>query len=90
MAVDFKTHNGPVTSIQFHPREFLMASGSKDRTVKFYELERFRIVSETPPESNGIMKMLFHPSGTALFTGTQESLKVGYVAPTHPSLTCAK
>lgn len=76
MIADFKMHTGAVTSIQFHPMEFLMCSGSSDRTVKFYDLERFQLVSESSPESNAIRKVLFHPDGTALFTGTQESLKV--------------
>lgn len=76
MLVDFKTHTKGVTTVQFHPRELLMASGSMDRTVKFYDLERFQCVSETNPESNAIRKILFHPDGTALFAGTEESLKV--------------
>lgn len=79
MLADFKTHSKGVTTVQFHPRELLMASGSMDRTVKFYDLERFQLICETPPESNGVRKILFHPDGTALFTGTEESLKVSEV-----------
>ncbi len=84
MIADFKLHSGPVTSVQFHPRELLMASGSADKTVKFYDLERLDVVSETAPESNGVRKVLFHEAATGnsagsagLLAGTQESLKVG-------------
>lgn len=80
MIADFKLHSGPVTSVKFHPRELLMASGSVDKTVKFYDLERLQVVSESVPESNGIRKVLFHETSAGaaagLFAGTQESLKV--------------
>lgn len=76
MIADFKEHTKAVTTIQFHPREFLMSSGGMDRTVKFYDVEQFRMVSETAPDANGVSKILFHPDGNNLFTGTEESLKV--------------
>ena len=79
MIADFKVHRGPVTSVQFHPRELLLASGSVDKTVKFYDLERLQVVSESAPESNPIRKVLFHETSAAaggLFAGTQELLKV--------------
>ena len=76
MLADFKMHSKCVTSIQFHPRELLMASGSMDHTVNFHDLERFDTIGETTPDSNGIRKILFHPEGNALFAGTEESLKV--------------
>ena len=28
---NFEEHNGPVTAVEFHPVEFLLASGSADR-----------------------------------------------------------
>ncbi len=76
MVADFRSHSAPVTSIQFHPKEFLMATGSADRTAKFWDLEKFEVVSEIPPESNSIRRILFHHNGSVLFTGTQESLRV--------------
>ena len=86
MIADFKLHSGPVTSVQFHPRELLMASSSVDKTVRFYDLERLEAVSETTPESHGIRKVLFHEGSSGngvgpagLLAGTQESLKVGGV-----------
>ena len=76
MITDFKSHTGAVTSVQFHPKEFLLASASFDRTTKFWDLERFTLVSETTPEANGIRCIRFHPEGEALFSGAQDSLRV--------------
>ncbi len=76
MVADFRAHTGPVTSIQFHPKEFVMATGSSDRTAKFWDLEKFEVVSEISPVSNPIRRILFHLDGSVLFTGTHESLKV--------------
>ncbi|GJT59461.1 zinc finger, CCHC-type containing protein [Tanacetum coccineum] len=36
---EFKYHQGQVQCIDFHPHEFLMATGSADKTVKFWDLE---------------------------------------------------
>lgn len=77
---DFKNHTGAVNTIQFHPKEYLMSSGSSDKTVKFYDLERFEVVSEIPPSANVIRKILFHPDGSGLFTGTQEALKASIIS----------
>lgn len=79
MVADFKAHSGPVTCIRFHPKEFLMVTGSGDRTAKFWDLEKFEVVSEISPESNAIRRVLFHHDGSAMFTGTQESLRVSCV-----------
>ena len=76
MITDFKSHTGAVTSVQFHPKEFLLASASFDRTTKFWDLERFTLVSETAPEANGIRCIRFHPEGEAIFSGAQDSLRV--------------
>ncbi|KAH0866459.1 hypothetical protein HID58_083670 [Brassica napus] len=32
---EFKFHDGPIRSLDSHPLEFLLATGSADRTVKF-------------------------------------------------------
>lgn len=44
------SHHGPVTDVEFHPHEFLLASGSMDRTVKFWELETFSLISSSIPD----------------------------------------
>ncbi|KAK9115464.1 hypothetical protein Sjap_014411 [Stephania japonica] len=47
---DFKYHEGQVQCIDFHPHEFLLATGSADRTVKFWDLETFELIGSAGPE----------------------------------------
>ena len=54
MLQDFKQHSGPVNTVEFHPNEFLLASGSSDRTVKFWDLETFQPVSSSDGESSAV------------------------------------
>lgn len=44
---EFSEHRGPATTVEFHPHEFLLASGSADKTVHFWDLESFQLVSST-------------------------------------------
>ena len=53
-----------------------MATGSADRTAMVWDLERFDMVSECGPEATTVRCVEFHPDGTVLFTGAQDSLKV--------------
>ena len=76
MIADFKEHQAGVTSVQFHPKEFLLATGSADRTALLWDLERFEMVSACGPESNAVRCVAFHPDGSVLFTGAQDSLRV--------------
>ena len=68
-------HEGPVTSVEFHPNELLVATGSADRTVKFWDLETFEQIDEAT-ESTGVRSMLFTPDGGTLLSGTSDFLKV--------------
>ena len=76
MIAEFKDHTAGVTSIQFHPKEFLLATGSADRTAMVWDLERFEVVSTCGPESTAVRCVKFHPDGSTLFTGAQDSLRV--------------
>jgi len=63
-------------SVQFHLKEFLLATASSDRTTKFWDLERFALISETAPDAHGAWCIQFHPDGAAILNGAQDSLKV--------------
>lgn len=39
-------HGGAVTALEFHPHEFLLATGSADKTVRFWDLETFDHVAD--------------------------------------------
>ncbi|KAL5185863.1 Katanin p80 WD40 repeat-containing subunit B1 [Glycine soja] len=73
---DFKCHEGQVQCIDFHPNEFLLATGSADRTVKFWDLETFELIGSAGPETTGVRSLTFSPDGRTLLCGLHESLKV--------------
>lgn len=52
--MDLKQHSAPVACVEFHPNELLLASGSSDRTVVFWDLEKFQMASSTDGNSSGI------------------------------------
>lgn len=43
-------HKGVVTSIQFHPLVFLLASSGTDNKINILDLERFSIISQIDTE----------------------------------------
>lgn len=51
---EFVEHSGPVTAVEFHPHEFLLTSASTDKTVNFYDLESFSLVSTSDRETMSI------------------------------------
>ncbi|PVD36840.1 hypothetical protein C0Q70_03830 [Pomacea canaliculata] len=66
-------HVEEVTCLDFHPFEQILASGSKDFSIRFFEYSKpsvkkaFRSVQEAAP----VRCMSFHPSGDFLAVGTQ-------------------
>ena len=96
MIAEFNDHTSGVTSVQFHPKEFLLVTGSADRTAIVWDLERFEMVSVCGPESTTVRCVEFHSDGTVLLTGAQDSLRVRAILHTHthththtPSYYCA-
>lgn len=49
-----KLHKGAVTSIQFHPLVFLLASSGADNKINILDLERFNIISQLDSEKSTI------------------------------------
>lgn len=49
-----KLHNGIVTSIQFHPLVFLLASSGTDNKIHVLDLETFNIISKIDTEKSTI------------------------------------
>jgi WD40 repeat protein len=44
---------GPVYDVEFHPHEFLLAGGSHDRSVHFWDLEKFAPIGGTSGGGGG-------------------------------------
>ena len=74
MPQESRRTDGAVTSVEFHPNELLLATGSADRAVKLWDLETFELVDECV-EATGIKSLRFSPDGSALLAGTAEFLK---------------
>lgn len=51
-------HEAAVLTLEFHPHEFLLASGGMDRRVQFWDLENFQAVSSTSQDKGPIR---YHP-----------------------------
>jgi katanin p80 WD40 repeat-containing subunit B1 len=73
---EFKDHTNAITKVRFHPNEYFLASSSADRTVKFWDLDTFSLVETAGPEATSVRAIEFTPSGEAMFSATQDCLKV--------------
>lgn len=73
----FSSHTDAVISIDFHPKEFFLATGSKDGSVKFWDLDTFKEVSTTPKNhSDPIQAISFTPDGKYLLSISKMHLRV--------------
>eukprot|EP00960_Hanusia_phi_P065551 766132-Hanusia_phi.AAC.3 len=68
-------HDGSITSVDFHPSELVMISGSMDRTIKVIDLDELKTLRSTPPEGMGILQNMFSPDGQAVLSVTGDYLK---------------
>lgn len=51
---EFVEHTSPVTCVKFHPHEFLLASCGSDKTVNFWDMEKFQLVSKFEKDNTSI------------------------------------
>ncbi|ESO02995.1 hypothetical protein HELRODRAFT_80748 [Helobdella robusta] len=66
-------HTAEVTCVDFHPSQQLLASGSKDFTVKLFEYSKPSVKKafKSIQEAAEVRCLSFHPSGDYLLVGTQ-------------------
>jgi len=67
-------HSEEVTYLQFHPTAPILASGSHDMTIKFYDYMRANAkrAHKTIQEASPIRCFAFHPSGNYMLVGCQQ------------------
>ncbi|XP_070560388.1 cleavage stimulation factor subunit 1-like [Ptychodera flava] len=66
-------HIEEVTALDFHPSQQILASGSKDYTVKFFDYSKPSVkrASRSIQETELVRCLSFHPSGDFILVGTQ-------------------
>lgn len=67
-------HCEEVTFLQFHPSAPILASGSQDMTIKFYDYGRAtaKRAHKTIQDASPIRCFTFHPSGNYMLVGCQQ------------------
>lgn len=77
--LEFIENGSPVTCLQFHPYEFLMAAGRNDGSVDLYDLESKQMISRVECRDaggNSVKCITFSDSGECLFVGTTQNISV--------------
>jgi katanin p80 WD40 repeat-containing subunit B1 len=77
--LEFIENGSPVTCLQFHPYEFLMAAGRNDGTVDLYDLESKQMISRIERREaggNSVKCITFSDNGECLFVGTTQNISV--------------
>lgn len=77
--LEFIENGSPVTSLQFHPYEFLMAAGRNDGSVDLYDLESKQMISRIERRDaggNSVKCITFSDNGDCLFVGTTQNISV--------------
>lgn len=77
--LEFIENGSPVTCLQFHPYEFLMAAGRNDGSVDLYDLESKQMITRVECRDaggNSVKCITFSDSGECLFVGTTQNISV--------------
>ncbi|XP_067051915.1 cleavage stimulation factor subunit 1-like isoform X3 [Acropora muricata] len=66
-------HMEEVTSVEFHPSALVLASGSKDCTVKLFDISKPSVKKayRSIQEAEVVTSMSFHPTGDFILVGTE-------------------
>ncbi|KAF2999690.1 hypothetical protein E8E13_002497 [Curvularia kusanoi] len=65
------SHASPVTSLALHPSGTILASGSADKRVAYYDLSTFNTVSQIYTEAD-VTACAFHVDGLLFFAGSSD------------------
>eukprot|EP01133_Synstelium_polycarpum_P012803 gene12803-15025_t len=87
----FYDHTGHITDLDFHPSAPILASSSKDATIRFYDykssLKRsFKFIQDSHP----VRSINFHPCGDMMLAGTEHHMIRLYDVNTLQSFTARR
>jgi cleavage stimulation factor subunit 1 len=69
-------HTDEVAYLEFHPKEQILASGSRDATVKLFDISKASVkkAHKTFSDCDPVRCLAFHPTGDYLAVGTEHNL----------------
>ncbi|GLV45750.1 Cleavage stimulation factor 50 kD subunit [Carabus blaptoides fortunei] len=84
-------HMEEVTCLEFHPREPILVSGSKDNTIKLFDISKASVKKafKTITDAEPIKCLAFHPGGEHLIVGTNHPVVRLYDVNTAQCFVCS-
>lgn len=84
-------HLEEVTCLEFHPREPILVSGSRDFTIKLFDYSKASVKKafKTITDADQIRCMAFHPTGDYLVVGTNHPVMRVYDVNTAQCYVCS-
>jgi katanin p80 WD40 repeat-containing subunit B1 len=67
---------GPVSCIDFHPNEFIMACNSGARNSVCWDMDSFGMIAASSSETSAVHKVMFSPGGEVLCSASSDYMKV--------------
>ncbi|EGG17778.1 WD40 repeat-containing protein [Cavenderia fasciculata] len=87
----FYDHSKPITDLDFHPTAPILASASKDCTIRFYDYKSsLKRSFKYLPDSHSVRTIQFHPCGDMILAGTDHHMIRLYDVNTFQSFTSRK
>ena len=66
----------PITALKFNPATCTLASASTEKTIRYWDIDEFSQIYQTPPETTPIRKLQFLNDGSHIFASANETMKV--------------
>ena len=82
----FKGHRGSVLSLAFSPNSNLLASASKDGTVRIWDLNTNKQIGKLTRHRGDVLSVAFSPNGKIIATGGKDSTIIFWDAATLKSM----
>lgn len=74
----YTDHTGPLNVVKFHPEDVTFATGSSDKTAKYFRCETgfYNCIGSTQPGTTPITAIEFSEDGRIFYTAANDSLKL--------------
>jgi hypothetical protein len=65
-------HKGPVHTLDFHPREARVATGSSDKTIRIWDLASSKTIALLLGHTSDVLSVAYSPDGLRLASGSKD------------------